>query len=111
MLRVFWDEVVALDPSSNARDERHMPLCRRGELAALWRQHGLDDVTETPARHRTSFQVIRRLLEPFLRDKDRLAPTSPRSPKQDDWHCEKDSGNVLMWMVPPRSRCTHGRGP
>src|SRR4029453_6136059 len=44
MLRVFWDEAVALDPAIASRDERHMPLCRHGELAAPWRQAGLGDV-------------------------------------------------------------------
>ena len=32
MLRVFWDEAVALSPAADSRDERHMPLCRKGEL-------------------------------------------------------------------------------
>jgi SAM-dependent methyltransferase len=44
MLRVFWDEAVALDAS--ARDEARMPLCRRGELGAVWRANGLADVRE-----------------------------------------------------------------
>lgn len=46
MLRDFWDEAVALDPSVDAKDERHMPLCRRGELAELWRTCGLRGVVE-----------------------------------------------------------------
>ena len=46
MLRVFWDEAIALKPRDEKRDERHMPLCRKGELSALWRKHGLQDVTE-----------------------------------------------------------------
>jgi SAM-dependent methyltransferase len=46
MLRAFWDEAVALDPT--APDERTMPLSRRGELAALWRAHRLERVEETP---------------------------------------------------------------
>jgi SAM-dependent methyltransferase len=44
MLRIFWDEAVALDPGIAARDERNLPLCRRGELAALWRSNDLQDV-------------------------------------------------------------------
>jgi SAM-dependent methyltransferase len=48
MLRAFWDEAVALDPASEPRDERHMPTCRPGELAALWRAQGLLDVREEP---------------------------------------------------------------
>ena len=46
MLRVFWDEAIALKPDLVAKDERHMPLCRPGELAALWRRHGLQNVVE-----------------------------------------------------------------
>ncbi len=48
MLRIFWDEVVALDPSSETRDERHMPFCKPGELASLWKEHGLVGVEEAP---------------------------------------------------------------
>ena len=47
MLRLFWDEAVAFDPSSRSRDERYMPLSRSGELETLWRDHGLTGVTET----------------------------------------------------------------
>jgi len=46
MLRWFWDEAIALNPASDAKDERHMPLSRSGELAALWRARGLIDVRE-----------------------------------------------------------------
>jgi SAM-dependent methyltransferase len=67
MLRVFWDEAVALDPSSESRDERHMPLCRPGELAALWRQHGLADVTEAPLVIPLAFSSFDDFWLPFLR--------------------------------------------
>jgi SAM-dependent methyltransferase len=67
MLRIFWDEVVALDPSSDRRDERHMPLCRRGELAALWRQHGLRDITEAPLVIALPFKSFDDFWEPFLK--------------------------------------------
>jgi SAM-dependent methyltransferase len=46
MLRVFWDEAVAFDPSIELRDERHMPLSRAGELETLWLDHGLTAVVE-----------------------------------------------------------------
>jgi SAM-dependent methyltransferase len=55
MLRVFWDEAVALNPAVDARDERHMPLCRPGELAALWREHALQDVVEEALTIETRF--------------------------------------------------------
>lgn len=46
MLRVFWDEAIALRPGADSRDERHMRFCRPGELAELWRAHGLQQVVE-----------------------------------------------------------------
>ena len=46
MLRVFWDAAVSVDPDAEELDERHMPLCRAGELSALWKQGGLDHVRE-----------------------------------------------------------------
>jgi hypothetical protein len=55
MLRVFWDEAVSLHPAKDARDERHMPLCRKGELAALWCKHGLQDVLEETLTIQTRF--------------------------------------------------------
>jgi ubiquinone/menaquinone biosynthesis C-methylase UbiE len=48
MLRVFWDEAVALDPAIAPRDERNMPLCKPGELAALWSLQELEHVEEQP---------------------------------------------------------------
>ncbi len=66
MLRVFWDEAVAIDPDIAARDERHMPLCRRGELAALWRANGLEDVEEQPLVAELSFASFDDYWRPFL---------------------------------------------
>ena len=66
MLRVFWDEAVALRPTSAAKDERNMPFCRRGELAALWRQHGLDDVVEEGLTIETRFPSFDDFWTPFL---------------------------------------------
>lgn len=66
MLRVFWDEVVALDPSSADKDERHMPFCRQGELAALWRARGLQDVVEEGLTVETRFASFDDYWAPFL---------------------------------------------
>jgi SAM-dependent methyltransferase len=48
MLRIFWDAVVALDPTASQRDEKRMPLSHRGELASLFRNAGLVDLQEKP---------------------------------------------------------------
>jgi SAM-dependent methyltransferase len=66
MLRVFWDEAVAMAPAAEARDERHMPLCRKGELAALWRAHGLQEVAEEPLDVETRFASFEDYWSPFL---------------------------------------------
>jgi SAM-dependent methyltransferase len=66
MLRAFWDEAVALSPANAARDERNMPLCRRGELAALWREQGLQDVVEEGLTVETRFASFNEFWTPFL---------------------------------------------
>jgi SAM-dependent methyltransferase len=66
MLRLFWDEAVAADPAAASRDERHMPLCRPGELSALWREQGLREVTEEPIAVRTRFASFDDFWSPFL---------------------------------------------
>ncbi|MGH7635494.1 MAG: class I SAM-dependent methyltransferase, partial [Gemmatimonadaceae bacterium] len=66
MLRIFWDEAVALDPAAGARDERRMPLCRQGELTALWRAHNLRDVSEEALAIQTVFSSFDDYWSPFL---------------------------------------------
>ena len=66
MLRVFWDEAVALDPSIDARDERHMPLCKRGELEAAWQAGGLQKVEERPLTIEMTFASFDDYWQPFL---------------------------------------------
>jgi hypothetical protein len=57
---------VALDSTGSARDERNMPLCRRGELAALWRAQGLERVEEQPLAIELSFASFEDYWRPFL---------------------------------------------
>lgn len=66
MLRAFWDEAIALDPPSATKDERHMPLCRRGELGAFWREHQLRNVSEEPLTIETRFASFDDYWQPFL---------------------------------------------
>jgi SAM-dependent methyltransferase len=66
MLRVFWDEAVALDSAAGARDERNMPLCRGGELATLWRANGLVQVEEQPITIELPFTSFEDYWKPFL---------------------------------------------
>jgi SAM-dependent methyltransferase len=66
MLRAFWDEAVALAPANAAKDERHMPLCRRGDLATLWREQGLRDVVEDALTIETRFESFDDFWTPFL---------------------------------------------
>jgi SAM-dependent methyltransferase len=66
MLRIFWDEAVKLTPSADARDERHMPFCRQGDLESLWRQHRLQDVVGQGLTIETRFASFADYWEPFL---------------------------------------------
>src|SRR5215203_1479632 len=66
MLRAFWDEAVALTPAHAAKDERNMPLCRRGDLAALWRAQGLQDVVEEALTIEMRFASFDEFWKPFL---------------------------------------------
>lgn len=66
MLRAFWDEACALDPPLAARDEREMPLCKRGELAALWHAHGFRNVEDRPIVVDLAFSSFDDYWEPFL---------------------------------------------
>jgi SAM-dependent methyltransferase len=66
MLRRIWDEAVALDPSADRSDERHMPLSHPGELAAFWTQHGLQDVSEQALTIDTTFTSFDDYWSPFL---------------------------------------------
>jgi SAM-dependent methyltransferase len=66
MLRLFWDEAITLFPAADARDERHMPLCREGELATLWRERQLTDVREEPLTVQTVFASFEDFWLPFL---------------------------------------------
>src|SRR5688572_5560734 len=66
MLRVCWDTVVALRPNDAEKDERHMRLCRHGELATLWRSRDLQDVTEDALTVTTAFASFDDYWTPFL---------------------------------------------
>jgi SAM-dependent methyltransferase len=66
MLRIFWDEAVNLTPSADARDERHMPFCRQGDLESLWRQHRLQDVVGQGLTIETRFASFADYWDPFL---------------------------------------------
>ena len=66
LLRTFWDAAVQLDPEADQLDERHMPLCREGELSALWRHGGLERVREQPIDITMRFDSLADYWEPFL---------------------------------------------
>jgi SAM-dependent methyltransferase len=66
MLRVFWDEAVALDGASASRDERNMPLCGEGELAALWLSGKLEHVEEQALEIEMPFASFDDYWLPFL---------------------------------------------
>lgn len=66
MLRTFWDEVIIMNPSDEGHDERHMPFSRAGELADIWKTHGLINVREEPLVIQMTFQSFEDFWSPFL---------------------------------------------
>jgi len=66
MLRIFWDAAAAVDRDAEKLDERHMPLCRAGELSALWTQGGLENVEERAIDIDMRFESFADYWEPFL---------------------------------------------
>ncbi len=66
MLRAFWDAAAKVDARAEKRDERHMPLCRAGELSALWKQGGLENVRELPLDMTMRFGSFADYWDPFL---------------------------------------------
>jgi SAM-dependent methyltransferase len=66
MLRIFWDAAVALDSSADRLDEKHMPLCRKGELSELWSRGGLRKVEEVPLEFTMRFASFDDFWSPFL---------------------------------------------
>ena len=66
MLRTCWDAAVEIDPEAGKVDENRMPLCREGELSALWRQAGLENVHEQPIDLTMRFESFADYWDPFL---------------------------------------------
>jgi len=66
MLRAFWDAARSVDAAAERLDERHMPLCRAGELSELWRQGGLHNIQEQPLDITMRFQSFADYWQPFL---------------------------------------------
>lgn len=66
MLRLLWDEAAAIDDTAVKRHERNMPLCRQGELAALWAECGLKSVADTGLTIQMDFTSFDDYWSPFL---------------------------------------------
>jgi hypothetical protein len=66
MLRVFWDAAVRIDARAETLDEKHMPLCRAGDLSHLWKRGGLENVHEQPLDITMRFESFADYWDPFL---------------------------------------------
>lgn len=66
MLRLFWDAAAKVDPAAAKHDEKYAPLCRAGELEALWKQAGCKNVRERALEITTSFSSFAGFWDPFL---------------------------------------------
>jgi len=66
MASLFWDEAVRLDPDAAARSRGPGRLSREGELGALWRSQGLQDVSETVLEMQMNFSSFDDFWQPHL---------------------------------------------
>jgi SAM-dependent methyltransferase len=66
MLRHLWDEAAAIDDAALTKHEGNMPLCRQGELAALWAECGLKSVADTGLTIQMDFSSFEDYWEPFV---------------------------------------------
>jgi SAM-dependent methyltransferase len=67
MLRAFWDAAADTgDPEAEKLDEKHMRLCRAGELSHLWNEGGMQNVDEQPLQITMKFASFSDYWEPFL---------------------------------------------
>jgi SAM-dependent methyltransferase len=66
MLRAFWDGAAAVDARAEKHDEKHMPLCRAGELSHLWQHAGLENVHEQALDITMRFDSFADYWDPFL---------------------------------------------
>jgi SAM-dependent methyltransferase len=66
-LRVFWDEVIALDPAARELDEgARFPVCRPDALESVFDDAGMRDVRTDAVEVPTRFESFADYWEPFL---------------------------------------------
>lgn len=66
MTAIVWEELIKLDPFTEARAERSKHCNGKGQLAALWRETGLVNVEETVFDIRTEFVSFDDYWSPYL---------------------------------------------
>ncbi len=66
MLRVFWDAAASIDANAEGKDEKHMPLCRAGELAQLWKEGALRNIRDEALDITMPFESFSDYWDPFL---------------------------------------------
>jgi SAM-dependent methyltransferase len=66
MLRIFWDAATEVDERAQKTDEKHMPLCRKGDLSRLWKEVGLEEIYEQPLTIEMKFNSFSDFWDPFL---------------------------------------------
>jgi SAM-dependent methyltransferase len=67
MLRYFWDAAAALNNDAKALDEGAIfPLCKEGQLEALFHKAGLNEVEASPIEVAAVFESFDDYWQPFL---------------------------------------------
>ncbi len=118
MLRIFWDAAVSIDAKAEKFHEKHMPLCRGGELSQLWERGGLENVREQPLDITMRFESFADYWGPFLLGQG-PAGTYVRSIGRDQLQALHDelkhrlpvSGDDAPFTLPARAWAVRGSVP
>ncbi len=86
-----------------------MPLCRRGELAALWREHGLQDVVEEGLAIETRFASFDDFWMPFLEKQGPAGAYAVSLPAEDREALRLRLRRRLLGEGPDRPIVMHAR--
>jgi SAM-dependent methyltransferase len=118
MLQTFWSAAESMDGRAGGLNESHMPLCRPGELADLWKNAGLENVREQPLDMEMRFDSFEDYWAPFLSGQGPAGAyaASLNSTALEHLRCELKrrlamSGEDVSFVLPARAWAVCGTVP
>jgi hypothetical protein len=107
---IFWEEAVSLDPGADTRSQRPKHSNQEGQLTALWRSAGLEDVKETVLTMQLPFTSFNDSGIRISKAWRRRAPMSPLFPRSVAKLCGKACASA-SWVIDPTALRFASEGP